>query len=346
MEGSRAFRKSKTKEIKMGWKSTVRGIQAAQRRANRDAKKRQRELEQRRKQIEKMQEAAIAAYEVEVFENYIDILQSIHQECEDEWNWEEVLNSQPPTKPEKSNRFEIAAQAEYDSYKPNFFARLTKPTKPIKQKLAAELEEAKKRDEQEYQEALEQFERDLADWPKVLEIAKKILANETDAYLEAITFIDPFSEINQLGSSLEFKIQGHIIEATIKVNGEEVIPSETKTLLKSGKISVKKMTQTKFYELYQDYVCGVVLRIARELFALLPIEMVIVTATGSLLNSQTGHMEEQPILSVAMPRKTLNSLNFDMIDPSDSMSNFVHRMDFKKTKGFTKVDKISPEDLQ
>ena len=82
------------------------------------------------------------------------------------------------------------------------------------------------------------------------------------------------------------------------------------------------MPKTKFYELYQDHVCSCVLRVGRELVALLPVEMVLVTAMGRLLNKKTGHIEEQPILSVLMPRKTLDSLNFDLIDPSDSMDNF------------------------
>ena len=96
----------------------------------------------------------------------------------------------------------------------------------------------------------------------------------------------------------------------------------------------------------QDYVCGSVLRIARELFALLPVEMILVTVMGTLLNTQTGYMEEQPILSVAMPRKTLENLNFDMLDPSDCMANFVHRMNFKKTTGFAKAERISLEELK
>jgi hypothetical protein len=132
----------------------------------------------------------------------------------------------------------------------------------------------------------------------------------------------------------------------LHVNSDEVIPSEVKGLLKSGKLSVKKMPKTRFYELYQDYVCGCVLRVARELFALLPIEMVIVNAVGNLLNTQTGYMEEQPILSVAIPRKTLEGLNFEMLDPSDSMSNFIHRMTFRKTKGFSAVETLKPSDLQ
>ncbi len=88
----------------------------------------------------------------------------------------------------------------------------------------------------------------------------------------------------------------------------------------------------------------------KELFwfylALLPIEMAIVTVVADLLNPMTGYMEETPILSVAIPRETLEGLNFEMLDPSDSMSNFVHRMNFKKTKGFNAVEKLSPSDLQ
>ena len=188
------------------------------------------------------------------------------------------------------------------------------------------------------------------DWEAICELASKILSGDVDAFVDAIRQADPFSEISQLGSSIEFKVyegdlEGNLIEATLHVNGEDVIPSEMKTLLKSGKLSVKKMTKTRFYALYQDYVCGSALRVAREIFALLPIEMTIVTVEGEPLNTKTGYMEEQPILSVVIPRETLNRLNFAMLDPSDSMDNFVHRMKFLKTKGFRSIEKITPSDL-
>jgi hypothetical protein len=88
-----------------------------------------------------------------------------------------------------------------------------------------------------------------------------------------------------------------------------------------------------------------VLRVARETFALLPVEIVIVTAMGEVLNSATGHVEELPILSAAIPRATLQRLNFAMLDASDSLRNFVHRMDFKKTRGFVPVNRIEPGEL-
>jgi hypothetical protein len=87
------------------------------------------------------------------------------------------------------------------------------------------------------------------------------------------------------------------------------------------------------------------LRVARELFALLPLEAAIVTASANVLNTGTGHIENQPIVSVMIPRKTLAMLNFQTLDPSDSLKNFVHQMDFKKTKGFAPVKKIRPADV-
>ncbi len=330
----------------MTWKGTLRSIQAAQRRAERDARKRQRELEKQQKQLERMQELERAEFEVQVYENYLDVLLSIHKECGNEWDWELIRDTEPPDSPTKSNSLELAAQAELENYKPGTLDKLMKRVESKREQLTAAVAEAKKADEKEYQDALAEYNQELSDWEKLTGIARKILADDPEAHLDAIQEIDPFSEINQIGSSVDFQSDGNLIEATLHVNGEEIIPSESKSLLKSGKLTVKKMTKSNFYELYQDYVCGAVLRVARELFALLPVEMVIVTATGTLLNTQTGHMEEQPILSVAMPKKTIEQLNFDMIDPSDSMANFVHRMKFMKTKGFSQVARISPEELE
>ena len=36
-------------------------------------------------------------------------------------------------------------------------------------------------------------------------------------------------------------------------------------------------------------------------------------------------------------------LNLETIDPSDSMRNFVHNMNFSKTKGFSVIEKVELE---
>lgn len=78
---------------------------------------------------------------------------------------------------------------------------------------------------------------------------------------------------------------------------------------------------------------------------MVPSGMLIVSAMTELLNTKTGHFEEQPILSAVIPMKTLDRLNFETIDPSDSMGNFVHLMDFKKIKGFAAIDPITSDTI-
>lgn len=100
------------------------------------------------------------------------------------------------------------------------------------------------------------------------------------------------------------------------------------------------MPKTRFNELYQDHICSAALRLAREVFAYLPLEYARVNAMAKIVNSKNGQLEDQPILSVIFNPITIKGLNLDKIDPSDSMQNFLNRMDFSKTKGFNVVNKI------
>ncbi|ADR37375.1 hypothetical protein Ocepr_1923 [Oceanithermus profundus DSM 14977] len=331
----------------MGWKGTLRAIAAAQRRMERESKRRQRELERERKQVERIQELEQAAYDVQVFENYIEVLTSVHKDCGEEWDWAEISATAPPEKPVRQDVFQEEALNRLEAYRPSVMDRVLQRAEGKRRKLVKAVEAGKSKDEDLYLKALKEYERNYADWEATHSLAVRILSGDREAYVEAISRINPFREISELGSSVEFHaVDSKVLEATIYVNGEEVVPTEAKALLRSGKLSVKKMPKTKFYELYQDYVCGAVLRVSRESFALLPIQMVIVTAVSEILNSKTGYLENRPILSVAIPRKTLERLNFAALDPSDAMDNFLHRMKFQKTKGFLPVERILPSEIE
>ncbi|MGL5262120.1 MAG: hypothetical protein ACRC9P_07035, partial [Bacteroides sp.] len=68
-----------------------------------------------------------------------------------------------------------------------------------------------------------------------------------------------------------------------------------------------KLPKTQFNELYQDHVYSAILRVARETFSYFPIKFVRVNAMSMLLNSSTGHLEEQAIVSVIIhPKRWLN----------------------------------------
>lgn len=315
-------------------------------RSVREAERARRELAKQQKEVAKMQELERAKYKVKVYENRIDCLLSIHKDCGDTWDWETIKLSPPPTQPQRLNTNEKNAKTELNEFKPSLCDKLFRRVESKRNSLQQALERAKEIDEIEYQSEIQSYNEDYQDWMVTINIAEKISIGSSEAYLEAIKHIDPFKDMYDLGSSLEFKVPNKLtMEARIQVNSENVIPLKIKTLLKSGKLSEKKMPKQQFYEIYQDYVCGCVLRIARELFALLPIELVIVTAVGKSLNTQTGNLEEKIVLSVAIHRNILETLNFSVLDPSDSMSNFIHRMKFKKTQGFNGVEAINLSDL-
>ncbi len=330
----------------MGWKGTVRSIGAAIRAAERDAKRRQRELERRQKQYEKMQELEQAAYEVEVYENYVDVIQSTHKECSPPIDWNKIASSKQPVEPLRKSDNESKARHLLESYKPGLIDRLFKREEKKRASLAQKIDEAVKKDEASYKSSFSKWVEDAGEWEESVDMANALLSGKAEAKIEAIDNLDPFSEISNLGSNLSISVcDNGILEVTISVHGSEIVPSEIKSLLKSGKLSVKTMPKGKFNEIYQDYVCSCVLRVGNELFSAIPDKLVIVTAVDKQLNSQTGHLEEAPILSAAVSRSTMGSLNLDAIDPSASMDNFKHNMSFKKTKGFERVERIDPQGL-
>ena len=110
-----------------------------------------------------------------------------------------------------------------------------------------------------------------------------------------------------------------------------ILPQEVKKLTKTGKLSVSQMPITQYYELEQHYVCSCMLRIARELFNLLPLDHVYVHATEPRLNTAIGKVELATLVSARIERSVFESLNLQAIDPSDAMSNFTHRMKFLNT---------------
>ncbi|AEG60721.1 hypothetical protein [Desulforamulus ruminis] len=325
----------------MSFMSTLRKIEKANRRAIRAAEKRQRELAKQRKEMAKLADLEQARFEVDEYENRIDLIKSVHKECSKVWDWKSIKSSSPPHMPEKTDKHEQLAKSKLASYKPGLLDKIFNRSEAQVKKLENNIEIAKKADQKEHEEQLKQHKEEYKEWEDTVNVAEKILTGNSEAYLYVLKKLAPFSDISELGSSLSFKIRNQqLMEIDLSVHSDTVIPQEVKSLTQVGKLSTKKMPKSLYYELYQDYVCGCVLRVAREIFAILPLEKVIINALGETLNKSTGHIEEKIILSVLIPRNTIDSLNFDSIDCSDAMSNFIYNMKFKKTQGFEVVEKL------
>jgi hypothetical protein len=322
----------------MGPKGTLRAIQAAERRQQREAQKRLRELERQAKEQGKLSAIEQARLEVETFDNQLEVLLSVHKEQGEAWDWVALAASLPPPCPQRGSYHEQRANQ-----------RLT--VLPSKQKPASRsaVEQARLQDEQDFQKAMQFYSEQMSEWEMLKTLARRIRAGEHKAYTETLVEFNPFAEISDLGSAINFTVHtAKLIECVLKVNGRQVIPSEVKTLTSNGKVSIKAMSKGRFHVIYQDYLCGCVLRVAREVFALLPVEMVMVTAIADSHDSSTGQTIEQPVLSVFLPRGVIARLEFDRLNASDAMLNFQHRGDLKtsrKSEAFESIIPLSPDDV-
>jgi hypothetical protein len=137
------------------------------------------------------------------------------------------------------------------------------------------------------------------------------------------------------------------IRLELTAEERQVVPEEEKSFAKSGKLSTKKMPKARGNEIYQDYVCGAALRAGREAFAALsPVNLILVNVRADVLNTKTGHLEATPVLSVMLPRASVERINWNAVDPSDAISNFNNRMTFKRGAGMAPIVPLTNDELQ
>ncbi|WML54340.1 DUF4236 domain-containing protein [Neobacillus sp. PS3-12] len=290
------------------------------------------QLQQKQKEIAKLEDYQGNQHEMDLFYNQIELLTSIHKERDDSVNWEQIKNSPHPFGKSPIGPLEKEAIRRFEEFKPGFFVWLFNQEERSLEKLKKAIEEAHLQDL-----------KNLEEWRELVTFAKKVLDGETDTYFKIIKEMEPLADLSEFGSGFELSTDNpSYIEVEFDAHSEKMIPPKEKSLTQTGKISVKDWTKTKYYDLQQDFICSCVIRIARDMFSLLPVKEVYVHAFEDLFSSQTGNTTRKCILSVRFKRQVIESLNMELIDCSDSMANFQHNMDFKKTKGFLPVQKLEP----
>jgi hypothetical protein len=330
----------------MGWRGTLRSLAATSRRIEREQQRKRRDLLKQQVQIERLGALQQAALEVSTYDNYLDLITSVHRDCGDTWNWRAVENAQPPVRPEYANQLEVTQRSREQQNQPGFFDRLLGRADAKRSASERAIEQAKAADQSRYASALQEYESKLEDWRTLKRIAAGVLAGDVPAFKEALLELNPFKEIKELARTVELSFNDCYAQATISLHEQEEIPTEIKTLLKSGKVSIKPAPATLINQTYQKHVCSCVLRASRELFAVLPFPKTFIHATTELLNLQTGNKELSVIVSALIPRETYETLDFAHLEPVDCMNNFVHRMKFSKTRGFSPVEKLNPRDFE
>lgn len=285
-------------------------------------------------------------YELDLHEQHIRALTTLHHEGWSPWDWPRIAASSPPPQPIRQHPREAAAMHALQAHKPGVLGKLTGADRRLEE-LQQAVHAARAQDEQEYGHHYAAYLNELDRWKWFQRTAQGIITGDPQACQAALDHLGPFQAFQQLGSSLNVCItRPWCVEAWLTANDQKVLPAEMLLLTPTGKVSRKSMPTQKYWALYQDHVCSAALRIAREVFALLPIPVTLVHVGYPWTNTQTGQPDRYPILSVAFDRETFYALRLEAIDPSDSMANFEHRMEFKKNSGFDPIEILTPDELE
>ena len=154
------------------------------------------------------------------------------------------------------------------------------------------------------------------EWSYYRSKAEDVLNGNIDTYFELIDQLNPFNDLQEYGSEFDFgtddprmmAVRFRVNNINVKKN-DGLLPEREKNLF------------------LQDYVCGSAIRVAQDLFALLPLRHIIVEALD----------RNKLILSVDFDGKKFDKISFENADASDVIESFAHHMDFSPEKGFKEI---------
>jgi len=160
---------------------------------------------------------------------------------------------------------------------------------------------------------------DQRKWAYFYSLAPDVLGGDIDTYLKLIYEVNPLDDLIDYGDNFEF--------GTDDPNRMEVEFVINDALLEESRES---MSARDFNLLLQDFVCSMALRIARDVFALLPVKNTVVHVV----------MGDSDIFSADFDRDSMDKIRFEYIDASNTATQFRHAMEFDEKKGFSPISRL------
>ena len=312
----------------MGWKGALRSYGAYQRAQIRSERREIREAQRTAREDLARKKQELTEQLVGRYEQQLRLLSTVHHDCGPTIDWQEVAREPAPPKPAPSDRWTSAALAAIAEYNPGFFARLFGGVKKERAALEERLADGTLADDADTRDAITLHAVTCRQHEEARAVANAVLRGEVARFVEALDGVDAFDELEEVALSVTATApRADIVLIDIVLPASDiVVPDEQHSVTQRGKLSSKAMPKTRKNEIYQDYVCGAALRACREAFAALPVAWACATVRTKVLNQVTGHIDDAPVLSILAPRRTAEQLQYEALDPSEAMTNFLHRI--------------------
>ncbi|REB05173.1 DUF4236 domain-containing protein [Sporosarcina sp. BI001-red] len=264
--------------------------------------------------------------EIKAYNEYIHLLRSVHLDTKEPVKWEQIQQEDLSYLTENGPNAEKVAR-EFTAYEPTWKDQLFHRVEAKREELAEQLNEAIFQDQQL-----------LAEKEKLKDLATQVLLHNESAWLEALDTYHAFESIAEFGNTVYVQFLNDELTISLDIGSEKVVPTEVLYLTTKGKLAQKKMGNTNYYALYQEYVCSCVIGIARIVFAILPAERVLIHAYD--FNQGGKPPTKGCIVSAQITQVELADVLFNLIDCSSTIKGFQHNMKHLRTKGFRLVKEL------
>jgi hypothetical protein len=213
------------------------------------------------------------------------------------------------------------------------------------------------RAEAKFQEAMARYRDELATWERR---ASEHRTRAKQAAVERYRLIT--SDEEHMLAALERAFQSvawpreTTIDARIEDGGQQVLlsvdlpeiedmPTQNKSVASRGlKLILKPIPETRRNALYSTHAHGVLFRLIGETFAALPLlQECVINAFTQRMDTATGNIRDQNVLSVCCDREQWRTINFtalESVDPFTALGAFEVRRQIARKGGFEPVEPL------
>lgn len=301
---------------------------------DRAAKQAERQRLSRQQALYRQTQLDASASAAAEYEEIIEALTGAHRVSRGKVDWLATATASEVPAPERRSNSEDAAAMRLAEYSPGWFARALGREQKTRDRLAAEVEAARARDDEAHSAKVAKANERNAE----IAMAQRIVDRDLDAMVAAL---DKYSALGSLPFSVEgadtLLLDGRMIAIVDGLDLEDM-PQETVTLLKSGKASIKDLPAGKRQELHRDTICSAAIRVALEFLAVLPIDEVEVLMLTDILDRGSGHIQSLPVLYLRATAQALGALSLPRTEAAVVVDRLGGHLDWTKRDGFRAIN--------
>jgi hypothetical protein len=171
-------------------------------------------------------------------------------------------------------------------------------------------------------------------------LSVNIIENNNNQFFEiAEKIFEPFSFSSELNIKLTSDYNKEIHTIDVYVEGKNIIPEEETYLVRDRELKTRPFSKKRFWEIYQDYVSSITLRVAKEYFSFFTMRNdVIIKSYSEILDESTGNEDTGLILASKFDRNELYKINLQNVDPSSCISRFPLIVDYSPLNGYRLIN--------